>query len=282
MTDQAVPGPSSRILPGIRLRIGMILALLLLLVGFVSIVWTPYPVDQLSPADQLQDPSLEHLLGTDALGRDLLSLTMKGILTSFVVAVVAVGIGLFIGVPIGVAAASWGVVAERILVGGSGFFVSVSALGIAVVLAALIGSSALSAMLAIGLFNVAVIARATRDALIPYRGREYIAASRLAGLGGWELARRHVLPRFMPTLMAVTVTQLAGSVLLEAGLSFVGLGSQAPGSSLGLMLRDAQSAMVFEPLLAIVPGAALWLIVLSLALVAGGIRHLNREVRDAA
>jgi peptide/nickel transport system permease protein len=222
------------------------------------------------------------VLGTDALGRDLLSLTMKGILTSFVVAVVAVGIGLFIGVPIGVAAASWGVVAERILVGGSGFFVSVSALGIAVVLAALIGSSALSAMLAIGLFNVAVIARATRDALIPYRGREHIAASRLAGLGGWELARRHVLPRFMPTLMAVTVTQLAGSVLLEAGLSFVGLGSQAPGSSLGLMLRDAQSAMVFEPLLAIVPGAALWLIVLSLALVAGGIRHLNREVRDAA
>jgi peptide/nickel transport system permease protein len=265
-----------------RLRIGAVLALLLLLVGFVSIVWTPYPVDQLNPVAQLEDPSAEHFLGTDTLGRDLVSMTMKGVLTSFVVSAVALGLGLFFGVPLGVAAASWGPLAARILLGGTSVLVSLSALGMAVVLAALLGPSALNAMLAIGLFNAAVIATETHHALLPYRGRDYIAASRLAGLGGWELARRHVLPRFLPALTAIGVTQLAAGVLLEAGLSFVGLGSQPPGSSLGLMLRDAQSVMLFEPMLIIVPGAALWLVALSLALVAGGIRHRNGGARDAA
>lgn len=281
MTDRA----SSATRPPLshaRLRIGVVLALLLLLAGFVSIVWTPYPVDQLNPAAQMQHPGGGYLLGTDALGRDLLSMAMKGILTSFVVAAVAVGIGLFIGVPLGAAAAGGGPWAERILLGGSGFLVSLSALGMAVVLAALTGPSALNAMLAIGLFNIAVIAGETCDALVPFRGRDHIAASRLAGLNGWDLVRRHILPRMLPSLAAITVSQLAAGVLLEAGLSFVGLGTQAPGSSLGLMLRDAQSVMLTEPLLVVVPGAALWLVALSLALVAGGIRHRSGETRDAA
>lgn len=280
MTDRASPAARTPLFHA-RLRIGAVLALLLLLAGFVSIVWTPYPVDQLNPAAQMQDPGAGHLLGTDAVGRDLLSMAMKGILTSFVVAAVAVGIGLFVGVPLGVAAAGGGVWVERILLGSSGFFISLSALGMAVVFAALTGPSALNAMLAIGLFNSAVIARETHDALVPYRGRDHIAASRLAGLNGWELVRRHVLPRVLPSLAAIAISQLAIGVLLEAGLSFVGLGSQA-GSSLGLMLRDAQSVMLTEPLLVIVPGAALWLVALSLALVAGGIRHRNGEARDAA
>lgn len=287
MTDLAPPpvsrpGLVARALPGFRLRAGIILSLLLLLIGFVSIVWTPYPVDQLDPIAQMQEPSGAHLLGTDALGRDLLSMVMKSVLTSFVVAAVAAGIGLFLGVPLGVAAAGWGLWADRLLLGGSGFFVSLSALGMAVILAALFGGSALTAMLSIGIFNVGVVARSTRDALLPYRGRDYIAASRLAGVGGWELARRHILPAFLPALGAIAVGQLASGVLLEAALSFVGLGSQPPGSSLGLMLRDAQSVMLFEPMLALVPGLALMLVTLALGLVAGGLRDRFGEGRDAA
>lgn len=287
MTDLAPPpvsrpGLVARALPGFRLRTGIVLSLLLLLLGFISIIWTPYPVDQLDPVAQMQDPGGAHLLGTDALGRDLLSMVMKATLTSFVVAAVATGIGLFLGVPLGVAAAGWGVWADRLLLGGSGLFISLSALGTAVILAALFGASALTAMLAIGLFNVGVIARSTRDALLPYRGRDYIAASRLAGLGGWELARRHVLPGFLPALGAIAAGQLASGVLLEAALSFAGLGSQPPGSSLGLMLRDAQSVMLFKPLLVIVPGLALLLVTLALGLVASGLRDRFGEGRDAA
>jgi len=285
MTDIAPvprPTPVASLLPGSRLRLGVIATLVLLLVGFLSIVWTPYPIDQLDPAAMTQGPSATHLLGTDGLGRDLLSMVMKGILTSFVVAVVAVGIGLFIGVPLGVGATLGGVWAERLLLGGSGFFISLSALGLAVILTALIGPSALNAMLAIGLFNVAVIARATHDELRDYRGRDYVAASRLAGLNGWELARQHVLPGFMPVLTATAITQLATGVLLEAALSYVGLAAQPPGSSLGLLLRDAQSMLQLAPHLAMAPGVALMLVTLALTLIATGIRMHFGEVRDAA
>lgn len=285
MTNIApVPRPNAvaSLLPGSRLRIGVIATLMLLLAGFLSIVWTPYPIDQLDPAAIAHGPSTAHLLGTDGLGRDLLSMVMKGILTSFVVAAVAVGIGLFIGVPLGVGATLGGVWAERLLLGGSGFFISLSALGLAVILTALIGPSALNAMLAIGLFNIAVIARATHDELRHYRGRDYVAASRLAGLNGWELARQHVLPGFMPVLTATAISQLATGVLLEAALSYVGLATQPPGSSLGLLLRDAQSMLQLAPHLAMAPGVALLLVTLALTLIATGIRMHFGEVRDAA
>jgi len=274
--------PVASLLPGLRLRIGLVATLVLLLIGFVSVVWTPFPVDQLDPGAMMQGPSTAHLLGTDVMGRDLFSMVMKGILTSFVVAAVATGIGLFIGVPLGVGAALGGVWAARILLGGSGFLLSLSALGLAVILTALIGPSALNAMLAIGLFNAAVIARATHGELIAYRGRDYISAGRLAGLNGFELARRYVLPGFAPMLTAAAVTQLAAGVMLEAALSFVGLASQPPGSSLGLMLRDAQSVLQLAPHLLLVPGIALLLIGLALTLIATGIRFHFSQVRDAA
>lgn len=277
MTDLAPPpvvrpNRLAQALPGLQLRTGVTLALVLLLVAFVSIVWTPYPVDQFDASAQMQAPSAAHLLGTDALGRDVLSMTMKSMLTSFVVAAVAAGIGLFLGVPLGVAAASGGIWAERLLIGSSGFLLSLSALGMAVVLAVLIGPTALVAMLAIGLFNVAVVARAVAAALRPYRGLDYIAASRLAGVSGWELARRHVLPGFLPQLAAIAVTQLAAGIVLETMLSYAGLALQPPGSSLGLMLRDALSVMSFSPLLVVVPGAALLLMTLALNLIASGVR----------
>lgn len=285
MTDTAPiphPGPTASLLPGARLRSGVVVALVLLLVGFVSVVWTPFPVDAPDPAATMQGPGTTHLLGTDTMGRDVLSMAMKGVLTSFVVAAVATGIGLFVGVPLGVGAAMGGVWGVRILLGGSGFLLSLSALGLAVILTALLGPTALNAMLAIGLFNVAVIARETHAELLPYRGRDYIAAARLAGLNGLELARRHIVPGFMPMLTAVAMTQLATGVMLEAALSYVGLATQPPGSSLGLMLRDGQAVLQLAPHLMLVPGIALLLIALALGLIATGIRARFGEVRDAA
>ncbi len=274
--------PVTSLLPGSRLRIGVVTTLVLLLVGFVSVVWTPFPPDQLDPAAVMEGPSAVHLLGTDGMGRDLLSMVMKGILTSFVVAAVAAGIGVFIGVPLGVGATLGGVWAERILLSGNGFFLSLTALGVAVILTALIGPTALNAMLAIGLFNVAVIARESHGELVRYRGRDYITAGRLAGLNGLELARRYVLPRFAPTLTALAMTQLATGVMLEAALSYVGLASQPPGSSLGLMLRDGQAVLQLAPHLVLVPGVALLLIALALTLIATGIRLHFGEARNAA
>lgn len=254
-------------LAGIRLRIGVVLALLLLIAGFISVTWTPHDL---------------HLLGTDEQGRDLLSLAMRSLLTSFVVAGVAVAIGLCLGVPLAIAASATGVWGKRLLLGGSGFFISLSAVGLAVLLSAFETPPAPTAMLAIGLFSVGVIAQATHTALAPYRDADHIAAARLAGLKGWSLARRHMLPDLLPRLVADALSLMATAVLLETGLSFVGLGVEPPGSSFGIMLRDGLPMMNLQTLPVLVPGGALFLVALSLNLAATGIRHTLPGGRYAA
>ena len=259
-------------LPPIGLRLGVIAALVLLLIGFVSISWTPYPVDRVNLAQQLQDPSISHWLGTDHLGRDLLSLVMKGMLTSFVVAAVAVVIGLLFGVPLGVAAAAFGRQQEWAAPHAGTLLLLFPALVIAILGAAVAGPGAVNAMAAIGIVNIGVFARVTGGGLAELSGRYYVAASRLAGMSGWEVARRHLVPAIANVLMLQVVVQLTFGVLAEAALSYVGLGAQPPGASLGLMLKEAQSFLLFEPVLILVPGIAIALIGLALDLIADGLR----------
>ena len=268
-------------IPGLRLRLGVLLSLLLLLAGFVSVVWTPLPLDQLDLAASMQGPSAAHLLGVDTFGRDVLSLAMKAMLTSFVVTTVGLALGLFVGVPLGAVASLAGPWADRAMEGVAGVLLALSALGIAAVLFVHLGPSALNAMLAIGLFNIAVVIRATRRLLGDQRGRDDIAAAHLAGLRGWELVRRHMLAELLPDFGRLAALLLAGGVLLEAALSFVGLAAPPGGASLGLMLREARPVMMAQPLLILVPAAALTLIALGLHLIAAGLDR-RQGVKHAA
>ncbi|MBN9305280.1 MAG: hypothetical protein BGO82_02215 [Devosia sp. 67-54] len=257
------------------LRIAIVAALLFLLLGFLSILWTPYPVTSLDVAAALQDPGGAHWLGTDELGRDVLSLLMKGILTSFVVAGVAVAIGALLGVPLGLAAALLGPYAELGATGVSGYLLTLPAFVLAVLFACLFGPSAATLMVAIGIANIAPLALATRDAIRTAAAPDYVAAGRLAGGSGLDLARRHMLPTILRLILAQAIAQLAVGVLAEATLSYVGLGTQPPATSLGLLLADAQAYAAGRPGLLFVPGLALLLIALALTIV-------SREIRAAA
>jgi peptide/nickel transport system permease protein len=272
MSDIAASGLSR---PGVsRFRIGVIAALLFLLLGFVSVVWTPYPIGSVDVAATLQEPSGGHWFGTDALGRDMLSMTMKSVLTSFVVAAVGVAIGVIVGVPLGVAAASLGDVADKGVLGLSGFLLTFPALILAMLVAGAFGPSIVGVMVAVGVFNIPIFARATRDSVLAVRAFDYVEAAQLAGTGPIETIRRHMLPSLLPLFIATAVAQVAVGVLAEAGLSFVGLGAQPPTSSIGLMLHDAQNYALAKPSLMLAPGLVLVLIVIALNLTAGGLREL--------
>jgi len=253
------------------LRLGIIVSLVFLLVGFVSISWTPYPLERVSVTEQLQDPSLLHWLGTDQQGRDLLSLVMKGTLTSFVVSAVSVAIGLLFGVPLGLAAPALGSRAKWVASHAGILLALFPAFAIAVLLAAISGPGAVNAMVAIGIVNIGVFARVTGGGVTELAQRNYVAAARLAGMTRWDIAKRHLLPAITTLILVQIVVQLAFGVLSEAALSYLGLGAQPPGSSLGLTLKEAQSFFLFEPLLALVPGTAIALIVLALNLIAEGL-----------
>jgi len=248
--------------------------LLFLLIGLVSLVWTPFPIDRVSVSDQLQDPDSVHWLGTDFLGRDMVSMVMAGTLTSFVVATMAVTIGLVIGVPLGLAAAAWGGPAEWAVLRLSDFLFAFPALITAILITAVFGPSAVNAMIAIGIFNVPVFARVARGGALGLKSLDYIAAARLAGMGAGEIARRHMLPNIASLVIVQATIQLSLGVIAEAGLSYVGLGTQPPGTSLGLLLQNAQSYVLFKPLLALVPGLSIVLIVVCLNLAGDGLRDL--------
>ena len=269
MTDIGFsPGPSATI----RTRVAGIVVLLLLLLAFASIVWTPYPVNSLDVAAAMGDPGPAHWLGTDQLGRDVLSLSMKAVLTSFVVAAVAAALGALIGVPLGFAAASWGRVADLGIGGVRGYLAAVPAVAVAALLASMFGPSAASAMVALGVASIAPFATATRDMTRAARRRDYVIAATLAGSSGLDLARRHTWPLMLPAWGAITMQQLATGILAEAALSYVGLGVQPPAASLGLLLRDAQALAAAKPMLLFVPGATIIILVLCLMLVSRGLR----------
>jgi peptide/nickel transport system permease protein len=258
----------------LRLRIGAIAALLLLLFGFVSIVWTPFPVTGLNIGSALQDPGAGHWLGTDQLGRDVFSLLMKSILTSFVVAGVAAAIGAFIGIPIGLAAANLEGPASSILITLSEFPFAFQALVIGIVMAAAFGPGTPTVMLAAGIFSIPAFARATRDVVVALRGLDYIDAARLAGMNGTEIGRRHLIPDLSRLLIALAVEVLATAIIAEAIFSYVGIGTQAPAASLGLMLRDAQAYALSKPVFIIAPGITILIAVIALNTAAHGLRGL--------
>lgn len=254
------------------LRVGVIASLVFLLVGFMSIAWTPHSIDTANVAGALQDPGTSYWLGTDHVGRDVLSLLMKGILTSFVVAAVAVAIGAIVGIPIGLAAAAWGGPVDWLVLRTTGFIVTFPALILAILIAAVFGPGPVGVMIAVGVFNIAPLAHAARDGLLQLKGRDYVAAARLAGMGPLEIARRHILPGIAGLILVQALIQLALGILAEASLSYVGLGAQAPTVSLGLMLKDAQTYALLKPALALVPGVTILLIVAALNLAADGFR----------
>lgn len=265
-----------------QLVAGLLAAAIFALLGLVSLWWTPYPIEQIAIARRFAVPSAAHWLGTDHLGRDMLSLVMSGTLTSFLVAALGVLIGVGIGVPMGLAAVAWGGPVEWLVLRLSDLTFAFPAVIVAILIATLAGPGESNAIIAIGVFNIPVFARVARGGALSIATQDFVAAAQLAGLGPAAIALRHLLPNIMSLLIVQGTIQLSLGILAEAGLSYIGLGTQPPATSLGLMLRDSQSLFLIHPWLSIVPGLVIVLIVIALNIAGDGLRdamdpRLKRE-----
>jgi peptide/nickel transport system permease protein len=255
------------------LILGGVLAGLALVAAALSYVWTPGDVLAISVADKLQPPSATHWLGTDQLGRDMLSMIMVGARISIAVALVAVGIGVGFGVPLGLLAAarrnSW---IDDVIMRGNDLIFAFPSLVIAILITAVLGPSAVNAIIAIGIFNIPVFARVTRGAALPIWTLDYIRAAQVAGKGPTLISIQHILPNIANLLIVQGTIQFSLGILAEAGLSYVGLGAQPPTPSWGRMLAEAQTMFAIAPHVAIVPGMAIVITVLGLNLLGDGLR----------
>jgi peptide/nickel transport system permease protein len=253
---------------------GAALTALLALAALLSLVWQPYPPTEINIPNKLQTPSAAHWLGTDGLGRDIVSQLLVGAQNSIMVGLIAVGIGVFVGVTLGCIAAARRGWVEEVLMRLADFTFAFPALLTAIMLTAIYGPGLILSIVAIGIFNIPVFARITRSSGLSIWQRDFVTAARAAGKGPLAITLDHVLPNIASPLIVQATISFATAILAEAALSYLGLGTQAPQPSWGRMLNDAQTLMFQAPLLAVYPGVAIMLSVLGLNLIGDGLRDL--------
>ena len=254
--------------------IGALLVLLLVAAALLSFIWTPYPAADLDIPNKLAPPSAAHWLGTDSLGRDIVSLLIVGSRNSIAVGFIAVGIGIVFGAALGLLAAARRGWVEELVMRLADFTFAFPALLSAIMLTAIYGPGLVTSIVAIGIFNVPVFARITRAAANSVWAREFVLAARACGKGKLRITLEHVLPNIASQLIVQATIQFAIAILAEAALSYLGLGTQPPTPSWGRMLNEAQTMMYQSWLLAVWPGLAIVLSVLGLNLMGDGLRDL--------
>lgn len=259
-------------------KIGFFICIAYIIAASVSFLWTPFDVLAINLADRFIAPDLVHLFGTDHFGRDILSMIMVGARNAIAVSLVAVGIGMVIGVPLGLWSAATrstgGRVIDEILMRGNDLIFAFPSLLMAIMITAVFGPGAMNAIIAIGIFNIPVFARMSRGGALGLWEKEYIMAARVAGKGKAKISFEHILPNILNLLIVQATIQFSIAIIAEASLSYVGLGTQPPNPSLGRMLFEAQTMIFFAPWLALVPGLAIVMLVLGLNLMGDGLRDI--------
>src|SRR6266568_790570 len=253
---------------------GLAITALLILTAAVSLVYTPRDPLEMSMEARLEGPSESQPLGTDQFGRDLLSRIMVGSETSLLVGVIAVSIGMGLGVLLGILSGYFGGWLDetfmRLMDAVQGFPAILSAL----LITAVFKPSVVISMVAIGVAFLPVFARLTRASFLELRDRDFVLAARALGAGDAALIGRHILPNTLAPLIVQATISFPVAILAEAALSYLGLGTQPPHPSWGLMLREAQAFLGLSPWFAIFPGTAIALTVLGFNLLGDGLRDL--------
>ncbi len=251
---------------------GFILSLTVILIAAASLIRTPYNPNSMNVQTRLKAPSFNHPFGTDQYGRDIFSRVMVGAVNSVIVGLVTVAIGMSLGILMGLLAAYYGGWADEGLMRFADLLFGFPAVLTAILITSVLGPSIVNAMLAIGIFYIPIFARLTRAVALTIWQREFIDAARASGISELVITWRHVLPNTLSPLIIQGTIQFAIAILAEAGLSYLGLGTQPPHASWGRMLNEAQTFMSIAPWMSVFPGIAIAWAVLGFNLLGDGLR----------
>jgi peptide/nickel transport system permease protein len=255
------------------LVLGGLLVCLILLCTLLAPFLSAYSPNTQDYSALLQGASAHHFLGTDDLGRDEWSRILIGARTSMEVSVGAVFVGLVLGIPIGLISGFYrGFIDDWLIMRVIDAIQAFPFLIFALVLAAMLGPGIRNATIAIGIGYLPVFVRTIRGQVLAEIGREYVVAARMIGAKDWRIMMRHIFPNILTPLIVQASLAMAGGIVAEASLSYLGLGAQPPTASWGAMLHTAQGYLSQAPLLAIVPGVAIIIAVIGFNLLGEGLQ----------
>jgi peptide/nickel transport system permease protein len=240
--------------------LGVIVMIAILAPVFIS----PELATQMDMRARLSPPSAGHILGTDQLGRDLFYRVMLGTRTSLWIAASAVMMSIVIGLPLGIISGYFGGRLDNVLMRLVDTFLSFPVLLLALTISAILGPNMQNTIIAIGVAFTPFLARIVRGETLRVTQMAYVEAARAVGTSDVFMILRHILPNILPPVIVQATISLAFAILAESGLSFLGLGTQPPDASWGLMIQASRDYLDVAPWTALVPGAAIALTVLAL------------------
>ena len=274
--DEELESPARRALRRLLGRKGALFGLAVISIFVLLAVFAPLvaPYDPIvqSWAAVRRPPSALHWFGTDDVGRDILARVIFGARASLMAGVISVAIAVSIGVPLGLAAGFVGGFVDALLSRVTDAMLACPYLILAIALAAFLGPSLGNVMIAIGITATPIFVRLTRGQVMAVKVEDYVEAARAVGNPPWRVAMVHILPNILPALLVQTTLAIAAAIIAEASLSFLGLGQQPPAPSWGSMLNSAQRFLTTAPWMAVWPGLAIFLAVLSFNLLGDGLR----------
>lgn len=264
-----------RLLAGNPVTVLSALVLVAVVVIALTASWiTPYGVNDVDVPQALRPPSGAHWMGTDELGRDVLSRVLIAVQASMKVAVISVVFAAVVGVTLGVLAGYRGGWLDTVVMRIVDVMFAFPVLLLALAIVAVLGPGLTTTILAIGIVYVPIFARVARASTLSVRVEPYVAMSRTMGTGSGYILARHILPNITGPLIVQTSLSLAFAILSEAALSFLGLGLQPPQPSLGRMIFDSQGFVTLAWWMAVFPGLAIFVIVLACNLLGDGLRDV--------
>jgi peptide/nickel transport system permease protein len=253
--------------------LGLAVLVLVVLVAVLADAVAPYSPNQIQAVGILAPPSPDHPLGTDAIGRDVLSRIIFGSRVSLSAGIVSVAVALLLGVLVGLVAGYHGGWLDDLLMRMIDALYAFPALLLALAITAILGPGLTNVMLAIGIVFMPAFARLVRAQSLSVRERDFVVAARVTGAGPWRIMGVHIWPNVTAAIIVQASLQVGAAIVIEAGLSFLGLGVQPPAPSWGSMLKDGYQYMEQAPWLAFAPGAAIFVTVLAINLFGDGLRH---------
>jgi peptide/nickel transport system permease protein len=252
--------------------VGLVISVLFLLAATVGPFLTPYDPNAQDLTAVLQPPSPEHLLGTDSLGRDLLSRVVVGSRVSLLVSLSTVLASLLLGTVLGLVAGFYGGWLDSLIMRTTDVLQALPGVLLAIMVIAIVGVGLENVIVAISLSSLPAFARLARGATLSAVSQEYVDAARLIGASDARILTRHILPNILAPLIVMSTLRVATVILTASGLSFLGLGVQPPTPEWGAMVSDGRSYLTTYPHVAIIPGLAITLVVLGFNLLGDGLR----------